>query len=187
MDDDRRCIQCGDPLGSNRRPEAVFCRGQKCKRRYYRRQQGSHYDPPSPGTSSVAAESRADARFRAALASHQEASQPLTDYEEALLLRQRRNPGPMLVELQARMLAREYDRQAAEAEEYSRHDPIRVQDPLDPSTRDHLRRRAIQSRSRQGKPVDPSLRALRPPVDPGHGPWDDTPECITAPWSRSRW
>ncbi len=183
MGDARHCMQCGDPL-ENRRPEAIFCR-QKCKRRYYRRVQESKYEPPLPGTSSVLTESRADARFRAALASHQEASQPLDDYERELLARQKRNPGPMLVELQQRMLAREYERMRQESEEAARHDPIKVEDPLDPSTRDHLRRRAIQSRGRQGKPVDPNLRVLRPPGQPGHGP-DDAPECVQAPWSRSR-
>ena len=81
------------------------------------------------------------------------------------------------------MLGREYDRQAAEADYYARLDPIRVQDQRDPSTYSHLARRAIQSRSRQNKPQDPNLRALRPAPRPGPYP-DDAPECFTAPWAR---
>ena len=185
MDDVRRCLQCGEPM-QNRKSTAIF-HSQKCKRRWYRQAAGSNYEPPRPGTSGVVAESRADARFRAALASHREASQPLDDYERRLLALQKRNPGPMLVELQQRMLAREYERQRQEAEETARADPIRVQDQLDPTTYGHVARRAILSRSRQSKPSDPNLRALRPPVESGHGPWDEEPQCIQAPWSRSRW
>ena len=180
MDDERRCVQCGDPLGSNRRPEAIFCRGQKCKRRYYRRQQESKYDPPSPGTSSVVTESRADARFRAAVASHEVASQPLTDYEKTLLQRQKRNPGPLIPELAKIQLDRALELQRREAEEYARLDPLKVEDPHDPGTRDHVARRAQQSRSRQSKPADPDVRALRPAPRPGPYP-GDLPQVITGP------
>ncbi len=167
MDDVRRCLQCGEPM-QNRKSTAIF-HSQRCKRRWYRQAASSNYpEPPRPGTN-VRTETHADARFRAAVASHQEASEPLTPEEEKLLALQRRNPGVLLVELQARMLAREFERQRAEAAELARHDPLRVQDQLDPSTRDHLRRRAIQSRSRQNKPQDPNIRALRPA--PRHGPY----------------
>ncbi len=171
-------MQCGDPLGS-RRPEAIFCR-QKCKRRYYRRTQESNYEPPPPDTSGVLAESRADARFRAHLASHQMASQPLDDDERELLARQRRNPGPLLPELQQRLLDREYERRRAEAAEAARADPIRVQDQLDPSTYGHLARRAILSRNRSTKPADPNLYALRPPGQSARYP-GDLPETLNAP------
>ena len=177
MDDDRRCAQCGQSL-KDRRPEAVFCR-QKCKRRFYRQAASSNYQPPLPGTSSFQTDSRADATFRAQLASHQIASQPLTDYEKTLLQRQKRNPGPLLPELAKIQLDRAIELQRREAEEYARLDPLKVEDPLDPSTRDHVARRAILSRSRQGKPVDPNLRALRPSPRRGYDP--GLPETIDSP------
>lgn len=185
MDDGRRCMQCSEPL-QNRRPEAVFCR-QKCKRRYYRRTQESKYEPPLPGTSGVLSESRADERFRAAVASHQEASQPLDDYERELLARQRRNRGVLLPELQQRLLNREYERRRAEAAEAARADPIRVQDQLDPSTYTSLARRAILSRNRNSKPQAPDAYILRGQPGPVRYPAAMEAEMIDAPWSRGRW
>lgn len=175
-------MQCGEPM-ENRRLDAIFCR-QKCKRRYYRRSPASNYEPRPAGTAGVLAESRADATFRAQLASHQVASQPLTDEEHILLARQKRNPGPLLPELQQRLLDHEYERRRREEDEaYDR--AIMVEDPLDPSSLGSMQRRASQSRRVNGKPVDPNMHALRPGQS-GHRPVDDIPECIDAPWSRGR-
>ena len=182
---ERFCLQCGADI-TLRKSTAQFC-SKRHARSYRDGNRHSNYEPPGPTASNVMAESRADATFRAQLANHQEASEPLTDYERMLVRRQKRNPGVLIAELAKIQLARAIEQQQREIEEAARHDPLRVEDPLDRATRGHLARRAIQSRSRQGKPADPHIGVLRPPGQSGHGPWDDSPQCIQAPWSRSRW
>lgn len=184
MDDGRQCLQCGGPM-DNRRSDAVFCR-QRCRRRYRRRAESSNYAPPPPGTSGVLAQSRADETFRRQLANEGIRAMPLTDEERDLLARQRRNPGPLLPELQKLLLDRELERREREAAEYASHQPIKVEDPIDPSSQGSLARRAIASRNANRRyAADPNMHVLRP-GQPGPHPLDDLPECIDAPWSRGR-
>ena len=180
------CMQCGKPLEGKRRG-ALFCK-DRCRKRFDRWQKkavSDGYDPPVSRTSSIN-ESRADDTFRRQLASAATRTLPLTDEERILLARQKRNPGPLMPELAKIQLDRAVELQQREIAEAARANPLRVQDQLDPTTYGHLARRAILSRSRQSKPQDPNLRVLRPPVEPGHGPWDEEPQCIQAPWSRPR-
>ena len=111
----RECLQCGADI-TLRKSTAQFC-SKRHARADPDGKRHSYDEPPLPGTPSVVAETQADARFRAAVAGHEKASQPLTDEERILLDRQRRNPGPMLPELQKRLLDREYERRRAEAAE----------------------------------------------------------------------
>jgi hypothetical protein len=177
VDDERRCIQCGRSL-ENRRPGAIFCR-QKCKRKHYRQAARSNYEPPLPGTSSVRADTRADQRWRAAHADAEIRAKPLSDYEKALLQRQKRNPGPLLPELQSIMLDREMERRRALAAEAG--NPIRVEDPLDPGSIGSVQRRAQQSRrANKHYQDDPNMHVLRPPGQPGPYPGDE-PQVINGP------
>lgn len=177
------CMYCGRPL-EGKRAGALFCKDSHRKRfdRYQKKRGADGYDPPVSRTSSIN-ESRADSTFRRQLANESIRATPLSEYERTLLARQKRNPGPLIPELQQIALDRANELQQREIAEAARADPIMVEDQLDPGTRGHLARRAIQSRSRQGKPVDPNLRALRPSPRPGPYP-DDLPECFTAPWAR---
>jgi hypothetical protein len=180
------CMQCGKPLEGKRRG-ALFCK-DRCRKRFDRWQKkvgAEGYDPPISRTSALI-ESRADRAFRAALASEGVRAQPLTDEERQLLARQRRNPGPLLPELQQIALNHEYERMRLETAEAARADPIRPQSQLDPSTYGHLARRAVQSRSRSSKPGHPDLRALRPAAPgPSRYPRDIEAEMTDAPWGRN--
>lgn len=181
MDDERNCLQCGQPLG-NRRPGTLF-HSQKCKRRYYRRPPASNYldppSPPSPGTAGKAAfaDVRADERWRRALEGETTRAEPLDDIEQALLDQQRRNPGVLLPELHQRLLDQaKADRQA---EKEARADfELKVETPLDPSSLGSVAARARHSRA-ANRPHDPHLAVLRPSA-PGPRPraYDDEPQCI---------
>jgi hypothetical protein len=80
----------------------------------------------------------------------------------------------------------------AEAERRRRDDmaynqALKVEDPLDPSTRGQLAIRATASRNANRRRTDPRMQMLRP-VQPGPHPDDyESNECVTAPWSRGRW
>ena len=184
MDDGRQCLQCGGPM-DNRRSDAVFCR-QKCRRRYSRRAESSNYAPPPSGTSGVLAQSRADETFRRQFANEGIRAMPLTDEERDLLARQRRNPGPLLPELRDKLLEHELERMRREAAEYSQFQPLKPENPFDPSSQASLARRAIASRNANRRyAADPNMHVLRPSQS-GPDPLDDLSECIDAPWARGR-
>jgi hypothetical protein len=189
VDDDRQCLQCCGAL-KKARSDATFC-GQRCRRRFVRSGRSSNYhEPPRSSTAAgpgVLAEMRADTEFRRQLEQHVEASQPLSRAERQLLSRQRANPGVLLPELAQLQLDRAIEQQRREAAEYAARQPLRPEDPRDPSSLGSVARRARYDRTRN-RPADPHLSILRP-LDrhPGPHPWDDEPECITAPWSRGRW
>ncbi len=182
MDDGRQCLQCGRPL-ENRRSDAIFCR-QRCRRRYYRRGQSGRTsncaDPaawPFPD--------RADERFRDQLEQHVARSQPLTPEERSAIAWQRRNPGPLHPLLAQRLIDHERERQAREAEARSQHQPLKVEDRLDPSSHGSLARRARYDRARN-RPQDPHVSVLRPgPGRSGPQPFDDEPQCFDAPVGRN--
>ena len=198
----RSCVVCEKPLDDDKRPraDAVTC-SKRCRtalwrtRRKIRREGGvrfvsvtrdgyggvASFEPPRP---SFLTGSRADERFRRQLASEGVRAQPLTAEERALLALQRRNPGRMLPELQRKLLDREHERHLHEIAE-NHHAAIKVEDRFDPSSWGSLAHRASQSRPVNGKPVNPSMHALRPGQS-GHRPIGDIPECIDAPWSRGR-
>ncbi len=164
MDDDRSCLQCGGPM-EHRRSDAIFCR-QRCRRRYYRRRQSSNYiDPtawPFPDP--------ADERFREQFESERVRSQPLTDQERELLAHQRRNPGVLLPELQQMLLDRATEQQRREAAERSQHQPIKVEDRLDPSSHGSLARRAATTERAIGRKTPTCPSCGRGRADPGHPP-----------------
>jgi len=164
----------------HRRSDAVFCR-QRCRRRYYRSRQSSNYIAgtgwPFPD--------RAEERFREQYESERVRSQPLTDQERELLAHQRRNPGVLLPELQQMLLDRATEQQRREAAERSQHQPIKVEERLDPSSHGSLARRARYDRARN-RPADPHVSVLRPgPGRSGPHPWDDEPQCFDAPVGRN--
>ena len=120
MDYTTDCMQCGKPLEGKRRG-ALFCK-DRCRKRFDRWQnkaEANGYDPSVSRTSALT-ESRADATFRAQLASHQIASEPLTDEERILLARQRRNRGVMLPQVRDKLLEHELERMRLEAAEVAR-------------------------------------------------------------------
>jgi hypothetical protein len=188
--DDRACIQCGEPIGHRRRSDAVFCR-PRCQRRYARRPRSSNYlEPPLASTAAgpgVLAGTRADDRFRAQYEQHVEAEKPLTPIERSWLAQQKRNPGVLIEPLRQIQIARAIEQQRREAESYRQHQPFAVQDPIHNPDPTVVARRGRASRQ-ANKPVD-HARSIMRPLDrhPGPHPWDDEPECITAPWSRGRW
>lgn len=137
---------------------------------------GPYVEPPRPGETDAYSAWLAGERFRAQFRSYQAASQPLTQDEKVLLARQRRNPGPLLPELRDKLLDRAIEQQRRETLESHIDEPLKVEDRFDPSTHGSLARRAAESR-RLNRPVDPHLSILRP-GQPGHGPWDDSNECI---------
>ena len=164
----------------NRRSDAVFCR-QRCRRRYYRRGQSSNYTAPTAWPFP----DRADKRFRDQYESEQVRSQPLTPEERSAVAWQRRNPGPLHPLLQQRLIGHELERQAREAAERSQHEPLKVEDRLDPSSHGSLARRARYDRARN-RPQDPHVSILRPgPGRSGPHTWDDEPQCFDAPVGRN--
>ena len=108
-------------------------------------------------------------------------TRPLSEYERSLLDRQRRNPGPLLPELQSIMLDREMERRRMLAEEAA--NPIKVEDPYDRATIGSVQRRAQQSRrANRHQPAHPDLHVLRPQsAQSGPHPWDDAPQVINGP------
>ena len=185
MADATHCLQCGKPL-TGKRQGALYCK-DRCRKRFGRHQEKlaeTGYAPPLSRTSAIY-ESRADQRFRAALAGEGIRAQPLTDDERELLARQRLNPGVLLPELQARLIEVDAERRLELAETYDDR-PLKVEDRFTNPDSTVVARRAIQSR-RINKPVDPNAYILRPSQSgPSHYP-GDLPECIDAPWSRGRW
>jgi hypothetical protein len=170
--DGRECLQCDADLGKAR-SDAVFC-GQKCRRRYYRCGQSSKYTEPAAWPFP----DRADERFREGYESERARSQPLTPEEKAAVAWQKRNPGPLHPLLQQRLIAHELECQRREAAERSQHQPLKVEDRLDPSSHGSLARRARYDRARN-RPQDPHVSVLRPgPGRSGPHPWDDEPQCI---------
>ena len=203
----RSCAWCGQPMDDTkrRRKDALTC-GNRCRKalsRDAKRHRSSNYthggsvpppgvpyaEPPRPSETRSYGSSLADARFRSQLANEGIRAQPLTDEERDLLARQRRNQGVLLPELQQLLLDRELERREREAAERSQHQPIKVEDPLDPSTMGSLARRAIASRNANRRyAADPNMHVLRPGMSgPSYDPLDDSPECVDAPWSRGRW
>lgn len=179
-------MYCGQPL-TGKRQGALFCKDAHRKRysRWQQKIRSEGYEPPPSGPS-VLTESRAHDTFRRQLDAEGTRAMPLTDEEIGLLAAQRRNPGVLHPGLHKRLLDREYDRMRQEAEEASRADAIKVENPLDPSTLGSVRRRAIQSRrANRHYPRDPNEHVLRPPPGSGPGPWDDEPQCISSPWGRN--
>jgi predicted nucleic acid-binding Zn ribbon protein len=200
----RRCAWCHDPMDdtTRRRKHAVTCsnRCRKALSREAKRHRGSnsiqsgsvttgdapYVEPPRPGETDSYGAWLAGERFRAQLAHHVATSQPLTDQEKELLSRQRRNPGPLLPELAQLQIDRAREQQRRELAEYASHQPIKVEDRLDPSSQGSVARRARESR-RLNQPVDPHLSVLRPGRQSGQRFWYDDNQCIDAPWSRGRW
>lgn len=137
------------------------------------------YVEPPAGNS--IAQDRADAVFRRQLAAEGVRAEPLSDRQRELIALQKRNIGVLLPELQQLLLDRERERQAAEAAERARHQPLAVEDPHQPSTLGSVSRRARYDRARN-RPQDPHVAILRPmPGQSGRGPWDDDNQCITVP------
>lgn len=200
----RQCAWCHNPLDDTklRRKDAVTCsnRCRKALSRDSKRRGSSSYtqagsvptgdvpylEPPSLGETGSYAAWRSGERFRTQLADHAVMSQPLTDDEQHLLKLQRANPGVLLEPIRQRQIEREFERMRRGAVEYASHQLLKVETPLDPSSHGSLARRAMQSRA-INRPVDPQRFILRPGRRSGPHPWDDEPECITAPWSRGRW
>ena len=186
MDDDRRCMQCGQSL-AGLRSDAIFCR-QRCKRRYYRRKPDSNYiEPPRPGNS--IAQDRADREWRRQLDAEGIRAEPLTDEEHQALAHQRRNPGPMVPFFRQRFVAR------ADAELRAREaavrDPraIRPEDTHNRATIGSVAARGRQSRA-LNKPVEPYREMLRPRPESGpHDPKSQEAEMSDAPagWRRGRY
>jgi hypothetical protein len=196
-----RCTWCHEPMddAKRRRKDAVTC-SNRCRKalsrelRHSRRSNSTHAgsvtpgndpyaEPPRPETAPFA-DSRADERFRAQLSHQTVTSQPLTEEEVSLLALQRRNPGVLLPQLQQRLIDIETERRRREiAETYYDQPPLKVQDRLHDPDPTVVARRAIQSR-RINKPVDPNAYILRSRQPGPH--LDDLPECVDAPWSRSR-
>jgi len=202
----KRCEWCNEPMDdtTRRRKHAVTC-SNKCRKalsRETKRHRSSNYlyggsvtpgdvpysEPPCPSETGPFAADRATKRFRAQLSRQTVASHPLTAEERQLLALQRRNPGVLLPELRDKLLERELEHMRQEAAETSQDQPLKVQDRLlnpDPTV---VARRAIQSRNANRRyAADPNIAfALRPGQSSGPHPWDDEPQCIDAPWSRSR-
>lgn len=129
----------------------------------------------------------ADDRWRSQYAAEAVRSQPLTPEEKAAIAWQKRNPGPLHPLLAQRVIDAERERQAAEAAERARHQPIEVEDPHRPSTMGSVARRARYDRSRN-RPQDPHVSILRPgPGRSGPRPWDssDDPQCLEWPVGRN--
>lgn len=191
----KMCAWCHSPMDDTKRRRTCSTRCRKALSREMKQARRSNYtrassvtpgddpyaEPPRPGESFYRA-SAGDERFKRQLARDGTRAQPLTDEERTLLARQCRNPGPLLPELQQRLLDHELERMRLEAAEYHQA-AIKVEDRFDPSSWGSVAARAIQSRQRN-KPIDPNLYALRPPAQPGHRPTGDLPQCVNAPWSR---
>jgi hypothetical protein len=176
-------MQCGRDI-SDLRSDALFCR-QRCKRRYYRRAGSTYSIPPSPASTGLSSEERAEERWRKQLAQHEEATRPLTAEELAARALQRRNPGTLVPFYRDRELARA-KAELAERQAALKGDPraIRVEDPYDRSTIGSVARMGQYSRAinHPGNRRGPLLR----PGPPGHDPYDQEAECIDAPegWRR---
>lgn len=142
-------------------------------------------EPPRPSETGSYGAWRSEETFRKMLAAEAVRSQPLTAHERELLRLQRANPGPLLPELAQLQLDRALEQQRREQSETSYDQPLKPESRLDPSSQDSIARRGRVSRQRN-RPVDPHLSILRPPGQPGHGPWDnDEPECFDGtPWKR---
>lgn len=198
----RSCVVCEKPLDDDKRPRAdtATC-SKRCRtalwrtRRKIRREGGvpfvsvtrdgyggvASFEPPRP---SFLTGSRADERFRRQLARGKPGHFPTAE-ERQLLQRQRRNGGVMLPQLQQRLLDHEYERRRVEAADHQA--AIKVEDPLDPSSRGSLAHRAIQSRNRN-RPQAPGLHVLRPPGRQSGAPWDDLPSMADSPQRNTpRW
>jgi hypothetical protein len=199
------CAWCGEPMNGTRRKRLTCSnRCRKALNRQANRDRSSsstqarsvtpgsvpYLEPPRSAETGSYAAWLADERFRAQLADHDVMSQPLTDDERELLRLQRANPGVLLEPLRQRQLDRAIEQQRREAEIYQERQPLKPENPLDPSSLGSLGRRAAQSR-RLNRPVDPHLSILRPGHQSGPHPWDDEPQCIdwpvgrnTVPWRR---
>jgi hypothetical protein len=187
-----------------RRKGALTC-GNRCRKalsRDAKRRRQSNYtdagsvtpagvpyaEPPRPGESDSYGSLLADARFRSQLANEGIRAMPLTDEERDLLARQRRNPGVLLPELAQLQVDRAEEQQRRELAETSQYEMIKPENPLNPESIGSLARRARESRqANRHLATNPDAYILRPGHQSGPHPWDDEPECITAPWSRGRW
>jgi hypothetical protein len=204
------CTWCRGPLtpgrpGRARRGRARLTCSSRCRKalnRDIRASQSSNYTPgdivtppdaayaePPARRENLFARYDADDRWRSQYAAEAVRSQPLTPEEKAAIAWQKRNPGPLHPLLAQRHVDAERERQAAEAAERARHQPLAVEDPHQPSTMDSVSRRARYDRARN-RPQDPHVAVLRPgPGRSGPHPWDDDNQCVDAPkgWRRGRW
>ena len=187
----KTCAWCHEPMpGTRRRRVTCSNRCRKALSRETKRHRSSnsnqagsvtpgddpYVEPPRPSETRSYGSWRSDETFRRMLAAEAARSQPLTPQERELLTRQRRNPGVLLPELQQMMLDRELERMRREAAEYASHQPLKPENPLDPSSLGSLARRASESR-RANRPADLHMAILRPGPS-GPYPDDYANECI---------
>lgn len=205
-DSPESCAWCRGPLtpgnpGRARRGRARLTCSNRCRKAYNRdlkASRSSNYVPghivtppdaayaePPARRENPSARYDADGRWRSQYAAEAVRSKPLTDYERSLLMKQRRNPGPLIPELAQIQRDRAEEQQRLEALERSQHQPLKVEDRLDPSSQGSLARRARYDRSRN-RPADPHASILRPgPGRSGPHPWDDDPQCLEWPAGRN--
>jgi hypothetical protein len=175
----RRCAWCHEPMDdkTRRRKHAATCsnRCRKALNRQMRCSGGSnsiqgrsvtpgdvpYSEPPRPSETGSYGAWLSDERFRAQLSHHEEATRPLTQDEKVLLDRQRRNVGVLLPELRDKLLDRAAELRRREIAETHVDEPLKPENPFDPSSQGSLARRAMQSRA-INRPVDPHAYILRP-------------------------
>jgi hypothetical protein len=195
----RCCVICQRPLddGRKRRADAVTC-GASCRTLLWRARRRIRRDGGVPGlrvdvdgyaslTSSGPPASRpwsqSDERFHSQYARQDEGAVEITPQERAWM---RRNVGVMHPAVSERLVQRQLDRQAREAEEAASHRPLRVEVPGDRASQGAVARRGQASR-RANRPVDPYDRMLTADSRPGPSRYPSSApeaEMLDAPWGR---
>lgn len=197
---DRICLYCGKPLDPEARANRQYCsmsHKRAATRRRRRAEWSSNYGTPLEGvsveppsaTSNVRAETRSDHAFRVAAEAEAARSQPVTAVERELKIRQSRNSGVALPELQEEALRRAREQQAYEEAqrqaEIAAKQPYRPEDPRDPSSLGSLARRAQQSR-RGGTTRNPAEYGRQARPGPQVDPAAYEAEMSSAPWRTGR-